>query len=88
MNKYERTPDYIIDLHGYTMEEARVAVDELFDSNDYSHVRIITGKGIHSENGPVIKDFIKSYLKRNNIYFIQSKIEDGGEGSIEVFLNE
>jgi len=88
MNKYQRNPDYIIDLHGYTTEEVRVAIDELFNSDAYSHVRIITGKGIHSENGPIIKDFIRSYLERKNIHFTQSKIQDGGEGAFEVFLEK
>jgi len=88
MNKYQRTPDYIIDLHGYTVEEAKVAIDELFSSNKYSHIRIITGKGIHSQNGPMIKDFTRSYLQRKNIHYTQSKIQDGGEGTFEVFFGE
>ncbi len=88
MNKYQRIPDHIIDLHGYTIEEARGAIDELFNSNEYSHIRIITGKGIHSENGPILKDFTRSYLEKNNIYFTQSKIQDGGEGAFEVFLKK
>jgi len=86
MNKYQRTPDHIIDLHGYTLEETRVAITELLDSDEYSHIRIITGKGLHSENGPILKDFIRSYLEKNNIHFAQSKIQDGGEGAFEVFL--
>lgn len=86
MNKYQRSPDMIIDLHGYTIPEAQGAIEELFNKDVYSHIRIITGKGIHSENGPVIKDFIRSYLERKNIHFIQSKIQDGGEGAFEVFF--
>jgi DNA-nicking Smr family endonuclease len=86
MNKYQRTPEHIVDLHGFTLEEARVTITELCNSNEYLHVRIITGKGIHSENGPVLKDFIRSYLEKNNIQYTQSKIQDGGEGAFEVFL--
>ena len=88
MNKYQRTPNYILDLHGHTKEWAKIALDEIIDEGKYSHIRIITGKGIHSENGPILKDFVRSYLERNNIHFTQSKIQDGGEGALEVFLNK
>ena len=80
-----RTPSRIIDLHGYTTAEAKVALDELVRSQD-SYVRIIVGKGNHSENGPVLREFVKRFLLSKNIHFNQSKIQDGGEGALEVFL--
>ncbi len=86
MNKYQRTPNYILDLHGHTTQEAKVVLDELVDEGKYSYIRIITGKGLHSPNGPVLRDFIKSYLEARRIHFTQSKIQDGGEGALEVFL--
>ena len=85
MNKYMRTPSRIIDLHGYTTAEAKVALDELVRSQD-TYVRIIVGKGNHSENGPVLREFVKRFLLSKNIHFNQSKIQDGGEGALEVFL--
>ena len=85
MNKYMRTPSRIIDLHGYTTTEAKVALDELVRSQD-SYVRIIVGKGNHSENGPVLREFVKRFLLSKNIHFNQSKIQDGGDGALEVFL--
>ena len=85
MNKYMRTPSRIIDLHGYTTAEAKVALDELVRSQD-SYVRIIVGKGNHSENGPVLREFVKRFLLSKNIHFNQSKIQDGGDGALEVFL--
>ena len=87
MNKYYRTPEHIIDLHGCTLEEAKTSVIELCNSDEYSHIRIITGKGIHSENGPILKDFVRNYLEKNNIQYNQSKIQDGGEGAFEVYIN-
>ena len=80
-----RTPSRIIDLHGYTTAEAKVALDELVRSQD-SYVRIIVGKGNHSENGPVLREFVKRFLLSKNIHFNQSKIQDGGDGALEVFL--
>ncbi len=88
MKKYQRNPETITDLHGYTTEEARIAINELIKENKYKHIRIITGKGIHSENGPILKNFIRSYLEKNNIHYTQSKIQDGGEGAFEVFLKD
>lgn len=84
MNKYIQTPDEIIDLHGYTIDEARAVLDDRSKNGNPSHVRIIVGKGIHSENQPVLRDFVKKYLAAKNIHFNQSKIKDGGEGALEV----
>ncbi len=86
MNKYLQTPSEIIDLHGYTARESENILDDLFKDKKNLHVRIITGKGIHSENGPVLRDFVKNYLNRRNIRFSQSKLQDGGEGALEAFL--
>lgn len=84
MNRYLQIPDETIDLHGYTTDEARIALDNLFKNNTSSHVRIIVGKGIHSEMHPVLRNFVKRYLAMRNIRFNQSKIQDGGEGALEV----
>ncbi len=85
MNKYIQVPDKVVDLHGYTVREAENILQKLFKDKNNFHVRIITGKGVHSANGPVLRDFVKAYLNRNNIRFSQSKIQDGGEGSLEAF---
>ncbi len=86
MNKYIRTPSEIVDLHGYTTREAKNILDDLFKNKKNLHVRIITGKGMHSVKGPVLRDFVKAYLNRKNIKFNQSKLQDGGEGALEAFL--
>ena len=85
MNKYIQVPDSIIDLHGYTTAEARAILDDELKEN-IKHLRVITGKGNHSEYGPVLRDYVKNYLNDRRIRFSQSKIQDGGEGSLEVFL--
>ena len=85
MNKYLRTPNRVIDLHGYTTAEAKVVLEELIRSSD-DYVRVITGKGNNSSNGPVLRDFVKKFFLSKNVHFNQSKIGDGGEGALEVFL--
>lgn len=86
MNKYERIPEHVIDLHEYTTSEAEGILRTLLKEAKYSYVRIIAGKGSHGANGPVMRDFVKYYLSARNIRFNQSKPKDGGEGALEVFL--
>ncbi|MFZ1020143.1 MAG: Smr/MutS family protein [Minisyncoccia bacterium] len=88
MNKYIKTPDDVVDLHGYTVSEAKILLDSLISKKQPKHLRIITGRGAHGQNGPVIKTFVMKYLGDRNIRFNQSKIQDGGEGSLEVFMVE
>ncbi len=85
MNKYARTPEYIFDLHGFSLAEAEVALASILGEKKYAHIRIITGKGTHSERGPVLRDFVKDFLGKHHIRFEQSKIRDGGEGALEVY---
>jgi DNA-nicking Smr family endonuclease len=85
MNKYEKTPEYIVDLHGYTTREAGEVLEELIEAGEYRHVRVITGKGdLH--DGPVLRTYVMGYLKKREIKFQTAKISNGGEGALEVFL--
>ena len=86
MNKYVQRPEYILDLHGYTAYEAEEVLRDVVSNREFSHIRIITGKGNHSHGGAVLPDVVKAFLNQNNISFRQSKIQDGGSGSLEVFL--
>lgn len=86
MNKYERTPEHVLDLHGYTTSEAEEILRTLLKEAEHSHLRIIVGRGSHGVNGPVMRDFVKRYLGARNVRFNQSKSKDGGEGALEVFL--
>jgi DNA-nicking Smr family endonuclease len=86
MNKYERHPEIVVDLHGYTTSEAEEFLRGLLKERRYSHVRIIVGKGSHGANGPVLRNFVKKYLDARGIRCSQSKPKDGGEGALEVFF--
>lgn len=85
-NKYEQEPEFELDLHGWTTMEAKEELDEIIREGDYSHIRVIVGKGKNSADGPVLPNFVKNYLNERNIRFSQSKIQDGGEGALEVYF--
>lgn len=86
-NKYEQNAELEIDLHGYTTAEAKEVLDATLLADEYDHIRIIIGKGNHSIDGPVLPDFVRSYLNYRNIRYRPSKLHDGGQGALEVFLN-
>ncbi|MCK9351430.1 MAG: Smr/MutS family protein [Candidatus Paceibacterota bacterium] len=86
MNKYLQTPEHILDLHGMTCRESKTAIFRLLSDHRYSHVRIITGKGTFREKSGTLREFVKTILKDNGIDFRPSKLSDGGEGALEVFL--
>jgi DNA-nicking Smr family endonuclease len=87
MNKYERIPERVIDLHGHSVRKSEALLEELLLTEEVSHLRIIVGKGTHSEKGAVLREFVKGFLNERNIRFSQSKLRDGGEGALEVFLS-
>ncbi|MES2023240.1 MAG: Smr/MutS family protein [Patescibacteria group bacterium] len=86
-NKYPQNPELVLDFHGYTTMECKEELDELIGNSEYSHIRIIVGKGQNSANGPILPDFVRNYLTTRNIRFNQSKIQAGGAGALEVFLD-
>jgi len=85
-NKYPQIPDRIIDLHGFTTSESKEIIDELLADQKISHLRLIVGKGLNSQAGPILPNFVKTYLNSKGISFRPAKIQDGGEGALEVFL--
>ena len=62
-----------IDLHGYTVEEAQVALDDFLNKNsNRSKLRVVTGKG----SGKV-KKAVLSYLKLANYPWSYEKLKNG-----------
>lgn len=86
VNKYKQNPEAEIDLHGYTTSESEEILYSLLKEGKYKHVRIIVGKGNNSTNGPILPNFVRNYLNSQNIRYSQSKIQDGGEGALEVYF--
>lgn len=85
-NKYPQEPELVLDFHGYTTAECKDALDELIQEGEFSHVRIIVGKGKNSVDGPILPNFVRNYLTDHSIRFNQSKLQDGGEGALEVYM--
>lgn len=86
MNKYERKPEFVLDLHGQTTKQAKVLLDQLLSSGKYKHVRIITGKATFRETGPILKNYVSGYLKDLGLEFQTAKLTNGGDGALEVYL--
>ena len=89
-NRYEPKVDAELDLHGFYSEEAKNAVQEFLNEtrkDGLSRVRIIVGKGNRSKDGRgVLGDAIKSLLNKEGYEYTYAKIQDGGEGALEVIL--
>ncbi len=87
-NKYPQVVQDVLDLHGYYQDTARTIVqDFLIESGrkGFSRVRIIVGKGNHSTKGEgVLGNMVKSFLNKGEYIYTYAKIQDGGEGAIEV----
>ena len=95
-----------IDLHGFTLDEANKKIEKfILDSyeNGFNKLRIVTGKGLHSNNEKdpyVSKDLsilrysVPEYIKNNIelmnliIEFKEAKIQEGGEGAFYIFLKK
>ena len=95
-----------IDLHGFTLEEANKEVEsflnDCFDQK-VSKVKIVTGKGLHSQNDKdpyiskkfgILKNSVPEFIKNNPslIKIIKNitdaEIVDGGSGALYVFLKK
>ena len=80
-----------LDLHGYRSEEARPALVEFLDrsrSNGRRCVRIVHGRALHRESGPVLKPLVNSWLRQRGdvLAFCSAPPSDGGAGAVYVLL--
>ena len=83
----------IFDLHGYSLNEANIKVNNLIQhayNNDVKKLIIVTGKGLHSENEKdpyvsrdlsILKYSVPEYIKSNNQ--LMSMINEIKDASIE-----
>ena len=81
-----------IDLHGYTVQEARLELAEFLKNareNRHLCVRIIHGKGLRqAERSPRIKPAVNLWLQRSKAVhaFCSARDNDGGTGAVYVLL--
>lgn len=90
MNKYQQSIQAELDLHQMTKDEARLEVRAFLDEAEalgYKKIRIITGKGIHSESGVgVLNTYVKELLDNAGYKYDNAKYNEGGEGAIDVSI--
>ncbi|MEI7620315.1 MAG: Smr/MutS family protein [Candidatus Falkowbacteria bacterium] len=91
-NKYQKTAEAILDLHGmYQVEAEEAVIDFLNDvkSRGCRFVRIIPGKGIHSADGyGVLNTLVREILSGRGYKFSSAKMNEGGEGALDIDLTK
>jgi len=81
-----------IDLHGYTVEQARVELSAFLKTARERRqlcVRIIHGKGRRqADKSPRLKPAVNQWLQRNKavLAFCSARDSDGGTGAVYVLL--
>ena len=96
----------VIDLHGFGLDDANNEIERfIFDCyhKGLSKLRVVTGKGIHSQNYKdpyisknlgILKYSIPEFIKGNNDLmniissFESASIEDGGDGAFYIYLKK
>lgn len=90
----EFTTQALLDLHGHTKEEARVALTS-FVSNAHAMgsraLLVIHGRGLKSSDGPVLKELVVRWLTTGSLSplvlaFCSARPCDGGTGALYVLL--
>jgi len=88
-NKYPKQVEAVLDLHGATLIEAEAEVIDWLiavKAKHYRLVRIITGKGINSQDGPKLKPWLEQFLRVRHYQFTMAKMNEGGEGAVDIVL--
>lgn len=86
-------PEAKLDLHGLNRQEAQGKVRFFLEDATYHGLKtvlIITGRGKSSSAGPVLREFMESYLSREARAWVvewgRAPARYGGEGALVVFL--
>lgn len=87
-------PQDRLDLHGCTAAEAKIKTENFLARSRRNHLKtvlIITGKGLHSPEGSVLKDVIESRLKimKNDgsiLAYLWEKKDREKSGALLVYL--
>ncbi len=97
MKQFEKgqlKPQAELDLHGLTVAEAANRVSFFLQNSiyhGYDVVLVITGKGLHSEGGPVLRQAIEDVLTNSREEVVEWGVAPGrygGSGALVVFLRK
>ncbi len=85
--------EHTLDLHGLTVEQARVELIEFLGECEAAGIRnaiIIHGKGFRSKEKPVIKPMVNRWLRAadNVLAFHSAQPADGGSGAVYILLKK
>lgn len=87
--------DYELDLHGLTRDEALDAIAMFIGGafrRQQQAVLVITGRGNHSPEEPVLKKAVEKWLRETGkemiAEFLQAPRQLGGDGAIVVFMKK
>jgi len=90
------TPEAVLDLHGYKAIEAKLRAESFIHTckmQGFFTIRIIVGKGKHSELGPVLPDVVEDVLndmKEKNLVlgFDWDKKLKSKSGSVIIYIQQ
>jgi DNA-nicking Smr family endonuclease len=92
LRRGEYPVDESIDLHGLDADAARRTLIEAFEANAPTRcLRIVHGRGLHSEDRPVLKESLPDWLQRSPLSwrvmaFASAPARQGGPGATLVLL--
>ena len=96
----------LLDLHGYTLEDANKEVEKFIEKSfmqGFSKLKIITGKGLHSDNEKnpyvsndlsILKNSVPEFIRNNKnlttkiIEIEEAPNNDGGSGAFYIYLKK
>jgi DNA-nicking Smr family endonuclease len=89
-------PEIELDLHGFTSLDAEAKVTTFIQNSKregYFTIRIIVGKGLHSEFGAVLPDIVEDRLKLLKksdlvLHFVWDKKKKSKSGAIIVYIKQ
>lgn len=90
-NKYQLAAQAEIDLHGFTKTEARNEIINFINiarEKKFKKIRIITGKGLHSESGKsILRECAINIIKKEGFRYSDAKLFEGGSGAIDIYMD-
>ena len=89
--KGQYNPEDVLDLHGMTVAEAKIALDKFIQESyeaNYFVVAVIHGKGRHKSEKPILKNKVNEWLREyaSVMACCSALNKDGGTGKVYIML--
>lgn len=87
-------PEAELELHGSTVDEAAAKVGFFLQNAHHQNLQtvlIITGRGLHSDAGPVLRQAVETLLNQESEHVLEWGVAPrrfGGDGALVVFLRQ